>query len=119
MSKLQVVLYRSITPQEPPPRETPPSAARKEQRITWQVPAEVVYGPGLTAWPAAVVPGGNNGAAPAYSPPLNERRPGFGDHSLTVTVPGNAEYNEAKLVMPLHVKRAPLRVTALPGVMQV
>jgi uncharacterized protein YjdB len=112
MSQLQIVLYRSRQKAEESSTETSPSAPRKEQCISWNVPKEIEFGTMMNALPTATVTEGNQAAAPMYTPPLNDRRPGFGDHTLTVTVPGNDEYNEARLVQPLHVKRAKLTVEA-------
>jgi hypothetical protein len=55
---------------------------------------------------------GNTAAVPVYVPARNTRVPGYGDHTLTVTVAGNDEYEEATLSRPLHVRRLKLKVKA-------
>jgi hypothetical protein len=90
-----------------------PPKGRQKQTLTWAVPAEVDYGWLMTQLPPVVVVQGNAAAVPVYSPPIHvARAPGFGDHTLTVTVAGNDQYEDATLSMPLHVKKCVLAVRA-------
>lgn len=90
-----------------------PARKRKRQTLAWaDLPSDVDYGWALNQAPPVTVVQGNTAAVPVYVPPLNARVPGYGDHTLTVTVAGNDEYEEATLSRPLHVRRLKLGVKA-------
>lgn len=100
-----IVASRSEAPKTPPRK-------RKPQTLRWDLPSDVDYGWAMNEAPAVTVLEGNTAAVPVYTPALNARVPGFGDHTLTVAVAGNDEYEDATLSRPLHVRRQKLHVKA-------
>jgi hypothetical protein len=71
----------------------------------------------MSSLPEVVIEDGPPGATPVYRPARDARVPGFGDHTLSVTVPGSGDFEDATLVRPLHVRRRRITVTARPATM--